>query len=185
MDELTREEGEAFDKLSKQSIDMENQKAKTMGSLEARGLISTQDGTKAWKTISWRIAASVVLFGAGYVLGNWGILIPQPDHAQGKYALFLYENNEFTVADGQDLVKEYSGWARDLAAQNKLVYAEKLNDNEKQWLGKETVQNSTSKLTGYFVFYASSMEEARKIADTHPHTRYGGGLELRPIDEVR
>jgi hypothetical protein len=28
------------------------------------------------------------------------------------------------------------------------------------------------------------MEEARRIAETHPHTNYGGGLELRLIDKI-
>lgn len=101
-----------------------------------------------------------------------------------KYALFLYENEEFTVEDGNTLVSEYSAWAENLGNQQKLLYAEKLNDDEEYWLGKPSVQNNNSKLTGYFVFYAPDSEEAQEIARTHPHTRYGGGLELRPIDRI-
>ena len=36
-------------------------------------------------------------------------------------------------------------------------------------------------LTGFSI-YASNLEEARKIADTHPHTSYCGGLEFRLIE---
>ncbi|MBK8505224.1 MAG: hypothetical protein IPL46_25310 [Saprospiraceae bacterium] len=100
------------------------------------------------------------------------------------YALFLYENDEFVANDPESLVAEYSNWAGQLAGEDKLAYAEKLNDDQDFWLGKPTVQNHTSKLTGYFVFYAPDFAEAKKIATTHPHTKYGGGLELRPIDKI-
>lgn len=185
MEELTPQEREAFSKLSTQTFNMENQKSKTMKNLTSRGLI-TPESKPAGIRLAYRIAASIALLAAGYLLGSTGLFTTtQSTPHMNKYALFLYENQEFTVTDGNRLVQEYTDWAAKLASQNKLAYAEKLNDNEKQWLGSATVENSTSKLTGYFVFYADNMGEARKIADTHPHTKYGGGLELRPIDDLR
>ena len=35
---------------------------------------------------------------------------------------------------------------------------------------------------GYFLIKAPSIEKARKIASTHPHLKYGGEIEVRPLD---
>ncbi len=185
MDEkLTPDEKSAFSVLSKEEFDTSLLGEKIADVLQTRKLIEVQKNTIIMKKLIWQAAASVAILMTGYFLGNKDILNSNKTDQMNKYALFLYENEEFTVEDGNTLVSEYSAWAENLGNQQKLLYAEKLNDDEEYWLGKPSVQNNNSKLTGYFVFYARDSEEAQEIARTHPHTRYGGGLELRPIDRI-
>ena len=185
MDELSEQEAGAFKKLSNEQYNMTDLKTKTIGRLQDGGLLVSVPEKSFGKITLLRIAASLAFLACGYWFGTRDLFTLTQPNNMNKYALFLYENNEFTVADGNTLVLEYSEWASSLAARDKLVVAEKLNDSELYWLGKSTVQNSTSKLSGYFVFYAANFEEAKQIAQTHPHTKYGGGMELRPIDIVQ
>lgn len=158
---------------------------KITNALQQKGLITRKSATMKVQKIIWQVAASVALLVAGYFFGKQ-VAGPAGDTSSGQrqqYALFLYENEEFKVADGNTLVAEYTSWAQQLAEAGQLAYAEKLNDTD-TWLGSNSVQNHTSKLTGYFVFYAKDRAEAEQIARTHPHTSYGGGLELRAIDKI-
>lgn len=185
MDELSKQEQEAFQRLANESITMESLKSKTMSRLKEDGLVDDARGKSSRASYVWKIAASVALLAVGYWMGSRELFVTMPSSSMNKYALFLYENSEFTVPEGSNLVADYSAWAGNLATQNRLIGAEKLNDQELFWLGKPTVQNSASKLTGYFIFYAADYTEAKRIAETHPHTHYGGGIELRPIDVIR
>ncbi len=182
-DELTPDEKRVFEKLSGEQFDTRDLCVKVLHDLEDRGLIDKQIKNTMKKTIL-QIAASLAILITGYFIGSYKSLNTDKMNDRNMYALFLYENQEFTVNEGNKLVEEYSAWAGNLGSQQKLVYAEKLNDDEDLWLGAPSIRNSNSKLSGYFVFYAQDMEEARRIAETHPHTNYGGGLELRSIDKI-
>lgn len=183
MEELTPQEREALQQLSGESFDSGRLEAKITHTLRRKGLITRKSVIMQLPKMAWQIAAAVVLLLCGYLIGTRGSTAVDQTPNGDTYALFLYENDEFTVSDGNALVAEYTDWATKLGKAGKLAYAEKLDDNE-NWLGSKTVQNHTSKLTGYFVFYAKDLAEARQIAQTHPHTTYGGGLELRPIDKL-
>jgi hypothetical protein len=181
----SNEEQKALDKLSRESFHLDSIQARIEKRLANQGLINQT--TKKFITMKRtfiQIAASILILVSGYFLGKINNKSSINASDMNTYALFLYENDEFVAVDPGSLVNEYSNWAGQLAEQNKLVYAEKLNDLEDYWLGNSSVQNHTSKLTGYFVFYAPDFEAAKKIARTHPHTKYGGGLELRPIDKI-
>lgn len=82
------------------------------------------------------------------------------------------------------IVDEYRQWALDRQAEGRLVSAEKLDDA----VIRLTAESKSSTLPegrvlgGYFLIRANSLEEAEQIASTHPHIRYGGEVEIRPID---
>ena len=181
----SKEEQEALERLSGEQYYLENLKTRVQKQLLEQGLIiqSNLKFDKMKKTFI-QLAASLLILLSGYFLGKLNNKSATNFSDMNTYALFLYENDEFVAEDPESLVNEYTNWAGELARDNKLAYAEKLNDEKDYWLGKTTVQNHTSKLTGYFVFYATDFAAAQKIARTHPHTRYGGGLELRPIDKI-
>jgi hypothetical protein len=37
-------------------------------------------------------------------------------------------------------------------------------------------------LGGYFLIKAGSLEEAVELSKTHPHLKYGGEVEIRPLE---
>jgi hypothetical protein len=181
----SKKETEALEQLSGEVFGLENLQGRLEKQLEKRGLIN-QNPIKfnTMKRTFIQLVASLLILVSGYFFGKFSNQTSTNSSDMNTYALFLYENDEFVADDPESLVNEYSHWAEDLASDHKLAYAEKLNDEKDYWLGKASVQNQTSKLTGYFVFYAPDFAAAQKIAETHPHTKYGGGLELRPIDKI-
>ena len=181
----SKKEQEALDKLCRESFNLDDLKGRLEKQLVHQGLINQTSKTSIKMKRSFiQVAASILILVSGYFLGKLTSKSTTNTSDMNTYALFLYENDEFVADDPGSLVNEYSNWAGQLAEQKKLAYAEKLNDMEDYWLGKSAVRNHTSKLTGYFVFYARDFETAKEIARTHPHTKYGGGLELRPIDKI-
>ncbi|NER13625.1 hypothetical protein GWK08_09265 [Leptobacterium flavescens] len=185
MEELRPEELKAMEQLSRERFDTERLDKRIIEALHEEGLLTEKTKKMNTKKYVLQIAASIALLIFGYFIGKYQTdTVPGQDSAMNKYALFLYENDEFAAEDIEKLVTEYRNWAIELGEQGKLEAAEKLDDFNDYWLGSNSVQNTTSKLTGYFIFYAKDFEEAKEIAKTHPHTIYGGGLDLRPIDKI-
>lgn len=172
-----------MDHLSKEGFDTGGLENRIANTLQEKGLITRKSAKMKVQKMVWQIAASLALLLVGYFIGKQGTAPTARNADRNQYALFLYENDEFKPPEGKSLVAEYSEWARHLDQAGKLVYAEKLDDSD-IWLGNNSVQNHTSKLAGYFVFYAKDLAEAQEIARTHPHPGYGGGLELRPIFKI-
>jgi hypothetical protein len=100
-----------------------------------------------------------------------------------QFLLLLYDTPESNRQVGSrvdQVVAEYSAWARDLAAAGKLVSAEKLSDGPSDWFGGIVVSGS-DRLGGFFLIRARDLAAARDIARQCPHLKYGGLIELRPI----
>lgn len=182
-DYLSNEELDALKSLSEENFRSEISDEKLIERLKSEELLQNASSVITVQRIWLQVAAAVVLLLGGYTIGFYGHnIIPEKSH-RTQYALFLFENGEFEMGDPEAMISEYENWAIKLGEQGKLEYAEKLNDSKELWLGKSTIQNTTSKLTGYFVYYAKDFKEAQEIAKTHPHIKYGGGMELREIDE--
>jgi len=81
-------------------------------------------------------------------------------------------------------VEEYSSWARAQAGSGSLLAGEKLKDEERV-LSAPGAHEGPTRATGYFVVAAPDLEGAVAVARTCPHLRHGGGIVVRPIDEVR
>lgn len=183
MDSLTPQEQEAFQQLSKEQFSDPALEQKIIAALQENALLKPSKNKADMKKVILQLAAAIALLISGYFLGKMGSAPPNPVADANTYALFLYENEAFQASDIEKLVTEYTQWAETLGEQGKLVGAEKLADPV-DWLGGPDIQNQTSKLTGYFLFHAKDLTEAQQIAKTHPHTSYGGGLELRSIEVI-
>jgi hypothetical protein len=48
----------------------------------------------------------------------------------------------------------------------------------------ETDTAASFELAGLFLVTARDMEEVRRIAETCPHLRYGGGIVIRPVEKT-
>ncbi len=169
----------AFDEIKSSVKSDEFIKRRLLDNLKSKGLI--KDHKMKRITIYWAAATLSALI-IGYTIGK-NMTTPENDDPRATYALFLYENQDFRVEDGNTLVQEYTEWAGNLAQQGQLVGAEKLAD-QAQWMGQGSAENINSMLTGYFLFKAIDPEEALKIARSHPHSGYGGAIELREIEKL-
>ncbi len=177
---LSDREKELMKELANENLLPPELERKTIDTLKKQGLLKTRTMNTKFLT---GIAAAVVALICGFFIGQNFQDLPESNNVTEKYALFLYENEEFAGGNEMALVEEYTNWAVELSQEGKLESAEKLAMNVK-WLGSGSVQNVTSQLSGYFIIYASDEKEALAIARTHPHTRYGGGIELRMIERL-
>lgn len=165
--------------------------ARVSRTLVARGLLRPRGRALMRGVVA--AAAAVAIFVAGYVAGGM-----RPDAAPAaaglaRYALFLYEDDRFeTTRPEADLVAEYRAWAVGLAERGRLDAGEKLAA-EGQLLDARSdsivvaphgVTADAGMLTGLFIIRAASEAEALAIARSCPHLRYGGRIDVRPIEET-
>lgn len=134
-----------------------------------------------------RTAAAVVFFLAGGLAG----FIMRGDRSaasppEGPTFLLLVRGTEpDATMPVETLVQEYSAWAGELAAEGRLVAAEKLVDDSGRWIsGSSAESRSRSDVSGYFVISAADYAQAEDIARSSPHVRYGGTFEIRRIDPL-
>jgi hypothetical protein len=83
--------------------------------------------------------------------------------------------------------KEYGNWARELVRQGVSVDGEKLKSDTPIMRivngHAETKSDGGEKIAGFFLITAADYEQAVKIAETCPHAKYGGTIEVREIDQ--
>ena len=113
-----------------------------------------------------------------------------------QYMLILYDDREeenYTPEQMQQIVQEYSAWARDVAAKGQLVTGEKLTSDEGRTVRLENGQPKVTDgpfietkevIGGFFIIQADSYDEASEITKTCPHMRYGLRAEIRQVEEV-
>lgn len=142
---------------------------------------------------TWAVAAGVLLI-VGMVLGRMPAAdnagAAKPTDARQQYALMLYEDAAYQAAATDampDRVAEYSGWARELAADGTVVAGEKLADSGLLLAALEpsaarVPSSDVGALAGYFVIRAKDEADAARIAATCPHLKYGGRISLRRIE---
>lgn len=155
-----------------------------LSKLHNKGLLKQKHKMKS-ERLFW-MAATVT----GILIGFFGSSIWPTDTAsrlpesENHYLLLLYEDSTFSATESEipRLIREYRTWAGDLAKKGKLIAAEKLT-NESIPLGN--IPSTTSMASGYFVIEAASLKNAIEIAKTNPHLTYNGGIEVRPIDNLK
>lgn len=151
----------------------------------------------------WALAAALAaMFVAGAGLERAGVLPtssmpPAADRATtadgARYVLLLHQGAAYDPGGrtGAELVEEYAAWAGNLAADGRLVLAEKLADDgvvvdgsgtEPRARGPSATGGEPGVLTGLFIIRASSYEEAARVARASPHARYGGAVVIRRVD---
>lgn len=144
-------------------------------SLRAGGMLRPQPH---WTRIPLAIAAGLVLFLAGT---QWSRPAPAAASAAPAFALLLYEDAGFQPqVSMEEIVTEYTAWARTLAARGDLVLAEEL-DQVVDIVGATAPvgANPLGQLTGMFVVHATDRDAALDLARHHPHVRHGGRIVVR------
>jgi hypothetical protein len=114
-----------------------------------------------------------------------------------KYLLMLNDNPASDTAlspqEMEAIVREYTNWAKSLAAEGNLEGGEKLAEDGGRLLrraGEKVIvtdgpyAESKEVLGGYFVIKASSYDDAVAIARTCPHMMHGASTLVRRIEEL-
>jgi len=147
--------------------------------------------------VEWwrRVAAGVVLFGAGFASAHALSSKPtDPDAASAitataagggrAFMLLLFERPDFgTDLPPGSLATEYAAWARSVAATGVRISGNELA-LERTVLppaGGVPGEAATFRLGGYFVVEAADEAAARRIAESHPHMGHGGWIEVAEL----
>jgi hypothetical protein len=146
----------------------------------------------AWRTRALQAAAAVLLVAAGTVGGQ--VLLGGGEGDVGLAPAIASENPEFMLlirATGMEqappndqLVVEYGQWARDLAAEGRLVSADELATRT-AWVSdvpRSPEERERATIEGFFLVRARDYDEAVALARGHPHVGYGGTIEVRAIN---
>jgi len=150
-------------------------RARVHASLTQRGFLARAGPNRTLRAVLGVAAAALLVF-LGYAAGRAPSHPPTQD---GRFVLLLYESPGHTVDRPEaELVEEYSAWARSLGAAFEL--GEKLAD-ESIVLGGTPTAEEGDVVAGFFVLRAANVAEARRLAQSCPHLRYGGRIVVRPI----
>lgn len=180
---------------------------RVVDALKRRGQIRVQGGPIAMigKTAGL-VAAAAAVFVVGFVAGNRNadatkttetppaVATEPAADAGDQYMLLMFTRGEdpsdepVNDADYAAIVGEYRQWAEDRAAEGRLVDAQKLASTTRVMtagaagLSIEPDAHTDRVLGGYFLITAPSLEDAIELTRTHPHLKYGGEVEVRPIE---
>lgn len=159
---------------------------RVLGALRRRGEIRARPWS-GWP--GWTAA-----FAAGLLLAVAGIWFFRPSSPPADprpaFVLLLEEDAGFqrgTPAEEARRVVEYGAWAGELARAGHLVSGEKLAASGILLTadGSRPVPPpgpGTGAVGGYFILRASDLNEAKRLAATCPHLRYGGKIVVRQIE---
>lgn len=134
------------------------------------------------------ILLAVGLTAAGFMFGKSQTATPSTLASEKVQFALLVKADDVPPADPSQQFREYSAWVNNLKkerwAGGEALHGKawRLHEtNGKIETLEHTLKTSPDELSGYFLFEAESAEEAIKIAETCPHLKYAGTLELREI----
>lgn len=168
------------EKTAKLRAPMENE---VVGKLRGRGLIEGRRRFAGWR---WAMAAcaAMVMFVVGLGVGRTTVSAKAPEFT---YVLLLEEGSEYRIpaegADMEERIGEYRNWAIGLRNEGVQVSGIKLKD-ESVVLGRASGKGDQEMLAGMFSIKTDSEEQAKRIAESCPHLKYGGKIVIRPIEKT-
>ena len=166
--ELTNEERSALSRLKGDFGPPEDLERRIAATLRARGLI----GPRQRRAARWLAAAAIVV---SFVAGaQWQRTVTHP--TAPRFVLFLYEGDTNRSAARH---AEYANWARAVSKHGVSVDGEELAPEH---VSLPTGAAPTGgEPRGYFTVSAATLAEARDVASSCPHLRYGGRVVIRPV----
>lgn len=119
---------------------------------------------------TWIVSAAAIVVLAT-MLSWWVVRRPAP--RGDAYVMLLYQDSTYRgPPPGHEMerVAEYARWADSIEAAGHIME-------------REARLGGTGPITGMFIFRAANDSEARRIAESSPHLRYGGHIETRRMIE--
>jgi hypothetical protein len=128
-------------------------------------------------------------------------MVPEPPRVKEfpmpNYMLLLHHNLNRPRPSSPDAIlavtKEYMAWADRLRAEGRHKAGQKLTDEPGKIIrpdgGRLSITDgpyaeSKEVVGGFFVIGAKDYPEACEIAETCPHLKFGGRIEVRQVDEM-
>jgi hypothetical protein len=139
--------------------------------LRRQGLLRSR---RSWR----RIAAAAALI----LLGAIGGRVWPRETVHPNYVLLVHEDAA-PAAPGENRAREYGAW---MHRSKGLVGGEELSDRRQIVSNIGLRSGSAARdraVGGYFLLSAASEQQAISVAQTCPHLRHGGSLELRLIEQ--
>ena len=144
-----------------------------------------------WGRIIFAAAACFLFFMLGRVYEKYQFPKqssrgPAVSMSDSTYVLFLKvgSNYQKPANDRQqsDRVEAYRNWAVSLRSKGIPVSGTKLRSEKSILGGSQTGQQDD--VAGYFLIDAKDPDQARNIAGSCPHLKYGGTIEIRRVHPV-
>jgi hypothetical protein len=145
--------------------------------VRARVVDGLRRGVRPWM----QAAAALALFAAGWGVGASG---SEPPPSQPRYMLLLFGETS-APADIPARAAEYGAWAHAVRKRGGYATGARLERARVRvgpaGPGDSSASWADAPLGGYFIVGATSIDEARALAEAHPHVRHGGTIVLRPL----
>lgn len=169
--ELSGEEKDLLEKLKgiKPPKEMEEE---TILKLKNEGLIQSQS-KMIWV---YRVAAAMAFFALGYSVFPYLNSNESPSY---NYMLVLYEDANFKPGAPEDMFDEYSHWMQSIYQSGMAIDGQEMKPSSLLLEGTEVKNEASKRVGGYFVLSANSEQEAIRIAQSSPHLKYGGTIEVK------
>lgn len=114
-----------------------------------------------------------------------------------NYILFLHQDLQRPRSGSPDemmaVTKAYMAWADRMRSEGRLKGGDKLTDEPGKIMrtkdGRVTVTDgpyaeSKEVVGGFFVIGADGYDEACRLAESCPHLKFGGRIEVRQVDQM-
>jgi hypothetical protein len=205
---LSESEKRALQQVLERSTARDELEERTVRELRGQGLVVSRKRRivmHVFRTAAIAATAAVV-FIAGIAVGkrsgNEPATSVAADEAAGsQFMLLLYTHRGEDMGDASDVVDarmaaiidEYRAWANQMAERGQLVSAEKLRSTAAVMMASGDGVAVSSRpggdsgrvLGGYFLIRAANLDDAVALARTHPHLKYNGEIEIRPIHDLQ
>jgi hypothetical protein len=180
-EELTPEEQAAFRAMASAQQPPLSLEDNIVAELKNQGLIKNTRTMNSYIKYAVGIAASVIIFFAGNVVGKQSGGATEIDPLNG-YIMILKEDVNFKPGDPMQMFEEYSSWMNGLYNKGVKISGQELKNEALEVTASATTAldgNSDSRTTGYFVIETKTKEEALAVVKDNPHLKYGGTIELK------
>lgn len=195
-DELASREVEARRELAREKTPPAFLEQRVVKSLKESQLIRSRwwDWRRRLVMTGGAVAVSAVLITVGVLFGAWWKSTRTPIQNLPEFVLLLRNSPEElrarSVEDRMQRVREYSLWARNMSG---ILDGERLTDDARILHvidGRPVVSETEADarktaIAGYFLIKADDYQQALAIAQTCPHLKYGGAVEIRQIARQR
>lgn len=135
-------------------------------------------GGRAWRLLGGA-AAAVVLFVGGFLFGSADG--PVTDSLADAEYVFLIRGRVPAELE-EEVAFRMAAWARELATEGRLAFAERLWEDSAVWVGSRQDANGREPpVSGLFLVSAENLAVAQRLARASPHLSFGGAVEVLPL----
>ncbi|HKO98440.1 MAG TPA: hypothetical protein VJU86_15695 [Pyrinomonadaceae bacterium] len=194
-DELTEEERQAFAGLPRERVPPSQLEERVVHALNQSGMLSPRGKARRGNAvrIAMALAASLLFFVLGAAAMRW-YSKQSPAKSSPEFMLVLRQTSaqsrHGSAKEELRIAREYGNWARQLSQQGVPVDGEKLKEESRilsvvdgrPVASENALDLNRASIAGYFLIRAQSYEQAIKFAESCPHLKYGGSIEVRELD---